>query len=77
MPNAEVMIHQVMGGMQGQETDIQIAAEHVTSVRQRTEKMLAEACGKQMQEIHEATERNSWFDADEAIKFGLVDAILS
>lgn len=77
MPNAEVMIHQVLSGMQGQESDLQIAAEHTSRTRARLDELLAAACNRSVEEVHAETERNKWLLAQEAIDFGLVDAILS
>lgn len=76
MPHAEVMVHQPLGGMQGQATDMSIAAKHIERTRSTINKMLADACGKTPEDIASATERDNWLNADEALAFGIVDAIL-
>ena len=74
-PNCEVMIHQVLTGMSGSQSDIAIAAQHILSIRDRLDSLLAGATGKEIDEIHCATDRDNWFNAYEAISFGLADKI--
>lgn len=77
LPNAEVMIHQPLGGAQGQATDIQIQAEHILRTKERLNKILALNTGKKPSEIKNACERDNWLTAEEALKFGLVDEIIT
>jgi len=76
LPNAEVMIHQVMGGTEGQATEIEIEARHILKVRERLNQLLAHHTGQPIKKIGEDTERNFFMDAEEAKKYGIVDAIL-
>lgn len=75
-PNAEVMIHQPLGGAQGQATEIEIAARHILRTKDRLNTILAKNTGKQKSEIADATERDNYLTADEALQFGLIDKIL-
>ena len=77
LPNAEVMIHQPLGGAQGQASDIEIAANHIIRTKKRLNEIIAANTGRKIKEITEATNRDNWFDADEAVKFGLVDSVLT
>lgn len=76
LPNAEVMIHQPLGGAQGQATEILIAADHIKKSRQRINSILAENTGRSIEEITRDTERDNWLSAEEALNYGLVDKIL-
>ena len=76
LPNAEVMIHQPLGGAQGQATEILIAADHIKKCRQRINSILAENTGRSIEEITRDTERDNWLTAEEALNYGLVDKIL-
>ena len=76
LPNAEVMIHQPLGGAQGQATDIQIAAEHISRTKQRLNTILADNTGKSIEEIAVDTDRDNWLTAQQALEYGLVDRIL-
>ena len=75
LPNAEVMIHQPLGGTQGQASDIKIAAEHILRTKARLNKILAENTGKTIEEIEVDTDRDNWLTAEEAMEYGLIDAI--
>jgi ATP-dependent Clp protease protease subunit len=77
LPNAEVMIHQPLGGAQGQASDIEIQANHIISLKKRLYKILAVATGQSAKTIEKASDRDNYFEADAAIKFGLADAVLS
>ncbi|KXB42595.1 ATP-dependent Clp endopeptidase proteolytic subunit ClpP [Amygdalobacter nucleatus] len=77
LPNAEVMIHQPLGGTQGQASDIEIATEHILKIKQRINKILAERTGKSLAQIAKDTDRDRWLTAEEAVKYGLVDQILT
>ena len=76
LPNTEVLVHQVLSGVQGQQTDIQIEAEHLAGMRRRLDQMLADASGKTVEEITRLTERDSWLSAEEAVEMGIVDTII-
>lgn len=76
LPNAEVMIHQPLGGAQGQATDIQIAAEHISRTKERLNKILADNTGKPIEQIAVDTDRDNWFTSEQALEYGLVDKIL-
>ena len=76
LPNAEVMIHQPLGGAQGQATEILIAADHIKRTKDRLNKILAENTGKSVEEIFNDTERDNWLTAEEAVAYGLADKII-
>ncbi len=76
MPNAEVMIHQPLGGTSGQASDIEIQAKHILNLKKRLYKILSQATGKQVKTIEKESDRDNYFEAEEAIKFGLADTIL-
>ena len=76
LPNAEVMIHQPLGGAQGQATDILIAADHIKRTKQKLNKILADASGQTLETIEKDVERDNWMTAEEALKYGLVDHIM-
>lgn len=77
LPHGEVMIHQPLGGTQGQATDIVITAEHIKSIRKTINHILAEATERDYDEIDRDTERDNYMSAQEAVDYGLVDAIIS
>lgn len=77
LPHGEVMIHQPLGGTQGQATDIVITAEHIKNTRKNINHILAEATGRDYDEIDRDTERDNYMSAQEAVDYGLVDAIIS
>lgn len=76
LPNAEVMIHQPLGGAQGQATEILIAADHIKRTKDRLNKILADNTGKSVEEIFADTERDNWLTAEEAVAYGLADKII-
>ena len=76
LPNSEVMIHQPLGGVEGQATEIKIAAERILKMKEKLNKMLAKNTGKDIKEIEQDTERDYFLSADEALEYGLVDKIL-
>lgn len=76
LPNAEIMIHQVMGGAEGQATDIKIAAEHILKVKARLNKILSKHTGVGLDKIEEDTERDNYMSAEEGKKYGLIDKII-
>ena len=75
LPNAEVMIHQPLGGARGQATDIKIAADHILRTRDRLNRILAERTGKALETIAADTERDNFMTAQEALEYGLIDSI--
>ena len=77
LPNAEVMIHQPLGGAQGQATEIEIAAKHILKTRDTLNKILAERTGQTLKDIARDTDRDNYMSAEEAVKYGLVDAIMT
>ncbi len=77
LPNAEVMIHQPLGGMQGQASDIKIHADHIIRIREKLNKLLAEQTGKPLETIERDTERDNFMTADEAAAYGLVDKVIT
>jgi ATP-dependent Clp protease protease subunit len=76
LPNGEVMIHQPLGGVQGQATEIKIAAERILKLKEKLNKMLAENTGKNIKEIEKDTERDYFLSSTEALDYGLIDKIL-
>lgn len=76
LPNAEIMIHQPLGGAQGQATEIQIAAEHILKTRQKLNEILAERTGKSFEQISADTERDNFMSAKEAEEYGLIDKVV-
>ena len=72
-PTAEVMIHQPLGGISGQATDITLAAAHIQAVKHRLAGFMADFCGKQQEDLLRDMERDNWFTAREALEYGLVD----
>ena len=73
LPHSEVMIHQPSGGVGGMAEDILIAASHIKRLREELGKILSENCNKSMEEINEATDRDYWMNAKEAVDFGIAD----
>ena len=76
LPNSEIMIHQPLGGTQGQATDIKIHADHIIRTRARLNQMLSEATGKPLEIIEQDTERDNFLSAQEALDYGLIDHIM-
>ena len=77
LPNSEVMIHQVMGGTEGQASDIEIAAKHILRTKENLNKILAKATGKTAQQIEKDADRDYYMTAEEAKKYGLIDEIIT
>jgi len=77
LPNAEVMIHQPLGGTRGQATDIKIHADHILRIRAKLNKLLSEQTGKPLKTIEKDTERDNFMTADEACEYGLVDKVIT
>ncbi len=77
LPNSEIMIHQPLGGTQGQATDIQIHAERIIKIKKKLNLMLADATGKPLEVIERDTERDNFMSAQEACDYGLIDKVIS
>lgn len=77
LPNARMMIHQPLGGFQGQATDIDIHAKEILRTREKLNQILADHTGQSMKHIQKDTERDNFMSADEAAKYGLVDSVIS
>ncbi len=75
LPNSEVMIHQPLGGAQGQASDIKIVADHILKIKAKLNKFLAEATGKPIEVIERDTDRDNYMSAEEAKEYGLVDQV--
>jgi len=76
LPNAEVMLHQVMGGVEGQAVEIEITARHILKLKERLNQMLVKHTGQKMDKIERDTDRDYWLTAQEAKDYGLVDEVL-
>lgn len=76
LPNSEVMIHQVMGGTEGQASDIKIHAEHIIKIKNKLNKILAQHTGKKITDVEKDSDRDNFMDAETAKKYGLIDNII-
>ncbi len=76
LPNSEIMIHQPLGGMQGQASDIKIHADHIIKIREKMNRMLSEQTGKSYEVICHDTDRDNFMTAQEALEYGLVDKVI-
>jgi ATP-dependent Clp protease protease subunit len=76
LPNSEVMIHQVLGGVQGQATDIKIHAERILQMKDSLNKIIAKHTGQTLKKVEEDTERDKFMTAQDALKYGLVDKVI-
>ena len=76
LPNSEVMIHQPLGGVQGQATEIKIAAEHILKTKDKLNKILSNNTGKSLEIIEKDTDRDNFMSANEALEYGIVDEII-
>ena len=76
LPNSEILIHQPLGGAEGQATEIEIAANHIIRLKKRLNEILAKNTGKSVDEILKDTDRDNWMTADEALKYGLIDKVI-
>jgi len=77
LPNSEILIHQVMGGTEGQASDIKIRAEHILKIKDRINLILAHHTGQTVKKIEEDSDRDKFMSADEAKKYGIIDKIIS
>lgn len=76
LPNSEVMIHQVMGGAEGQASDIKIQAEHILKTKDKLNQILANHTGQKKEKVERDSDRDNWMSAEEAKKYGLIDIVL-
>ncbi len=76
LPNSEIMIHQVMGGTQGQASDIDIHAKHILKIKEKLNKILAKHTGQKIGKIEQDSERDYFMSAQEAVKYGIIDKIV-
>jgi ATP-dependent Clp protease protease subunit len=76
LPNSEVMIHQPLGGAQGQASDIEIRAKRILRTRDRLNKLLSEFTGQPLEKIERDTDRDYFMSAEEALKYGLIDQVM-
>ena len=77
LPNAEIMIHQPLGGAQGQATEIEIAAKHILQTKARLSRIMAENTGRDYETIAADTDRDNWKTAEEAVAYGLIDRVIT
>ncbi len=77
LPNAEIMIHQPLGGAQGQATEIEIAAKHILKTKEKLNRILAENCGQPLDVVAADTDRDNWKTAEEAKAYGLIDDVIT
>ena len=77
LPNSEIMIHQPLGGMKGQASDIKIHADHILKIRDKLNRLLSEQTKKPLETIEADTERDNFMSADEACEYGLIDKVIS
>ena len=77
LPHSRVMIHQPLGGMQGQATELEIVAREILRTKAELNKILADNTGKPIEEVARDTERDYWLTAEEALKYGLIDRIFT
>ena len=75
LPNSEIMIHQPLGGMQGQASDIKIHADHILRTRERLNRILSQNTGRPLDVIERDTERDNFMTAEEAAEYGLIDKV--
>lgn len=77
LPNAEIMIHQPLGGFSGQAEDIKIHADRIIKMREKLNKILSENTGKNVEQIGKDTDRDNFLEADEALEYGIIDKVIS
>ena len=77
LPNAEIMIHQPLGGAQGQATDIKIVADHILQTKRKLNELLAQNTGKPLEVIEQDTERDNYMTAQAAMEYGLIDKVIT
>ncbi len=77
LPHSEIMIHQPLGGAKGQASDIKIQADHILFVRNRMNNLLAQMTGQPIEVIEKDTDRDNWMTADDAVRYGIVDRVIT
>jgi len=77
LPNAEIMIHQPLGGTQGQAEDIRIHAERIIKIREKLNTILSERTGQSLEKISQDTDRDNFMSSDEAVEYGIIDKVIS
>ena len=77
LPNSEIMIHQPLGGAQGQASDIEIQANHIKRIKEKINKILSEQSGQPLEKVQKDTDRDFYMSADEALEYGLIDKIFN
>jgi len=77
LPNARILIHQIMGGFEGQATDVEIHAREVLSLRQRLDEILADHTGQPVDQVRSDTERDNFMSAADAKEYGIIDAVIA
>ncbi|NMC51918.1 ATP-dependent Clp endopeptidase proteolytic subunit ClpP [Candidatus Kuenenbacteria bacterium] len=77
LPNAEIMLHQVMGGAEGQASDVKIRAEHILKIKDKLNKLIAKHTGQELKKIERDTDRDYFMSAEEAKDYGIIDKIIS
>jgi ATP-dependent Clp protease protease subunit len=77
LPKSRVMIHQPLGGFQGQASDFEIHAKEILGIKEKLNRLLAEHTGQEFDKVAEDTDRDNFLSADEAVEYGLVDAVLT
>ena len=75
LPNSEIMIHQPLGGAQGQASDIKIQADHILKIKEKLNKILAENTGKPVEQVERDTDRDNYLSAEDALSYGIIDKI--
>ncbi len=76
LPNSEIMVHQIMGGVEGQATQIEITAKYIMKLKERVNQILAKHTGQSLNQVEKDTERDYWMSAQDAKEYGIVDTIL-
>lgn len=76
LPNSEIMIHQPLGGTQGQATDMEIDVRHMLRIKKNLIEILSENTGRDYDEVYADCERNNWMSADQAVEYGLIDSVV-
>ncbi len=75
LPNSEIMIHQPLGGAQGQASDIKIQADHILKIKEKLNRILSQNTGKDIEQVEKDTDRDNYLSAEEALSYGLIDKI--
>jgi ATP-dependent Clp protease protease subunit len=75
LPNSEIMIHQPIGGAQGQASDIVIAAEHIAKTKAKINRIISEKTGQPLEKVEKDTDRDNYMSAEEAVSYGLIDKV--